>query len=39
MTTIQQMNLFIVLSIAFTEFVEALEVAENFKKRERISIY
>jgi hypothetical protein len=38
MPTIQQMSLFIVLSVAFTEFVEALTVAENFKKRERISI-
>jgi len=36
MTTIQQMSLFIVLSMAFTEFVEALAAAENFKKRERI---
>jgi hypothetical protein len=27
---------FIVLSMAFTEFVEALAAAENFKKRERI---
>jgi hypothetical protein len=38
MTTLQQMSLSIVLSVAFTEFVEALAVTENFKKRERISI-
>jgi len=38
MTTIQQMSFFIVLSVAFAEFVEPLTVAANFKKRERISI-
>jgi NADH:ubiquinone oxidoreductase subunit K len=38
MTTIQQMSLFIVVSVAFTESVVGLTVAENFKKRERISI-
>jgi hypothetical protein len=32
MTTIQQVSLFIVLSAAFRGFVEALAVAENFKK-------
>jgi hypothetical protein len=31
-------ELFIVPSVAFTEFVKALTVAANSKKRERISI-
>jgi hypothetical protein len=31
-------ELFILPGVAFTEFLEALTVAANFKKRERISI-